>query len=93
MARTYICRTDSFILWVFSKGSGARDPCFSKAASTVYFLFSFHDQVHLQTQQKAELRLVGMGVKVVRTYGFLALYNGLSASLLRQVHDEKCAAG
>lgn len=42
-------------------------------------------KVHLQTQQKAELRLVGMGVKVVRTYGFLALYNGLTASILRQM--------
>jgi len=42
-------------------------------------------KVHLQTQQKAELRLVGMGVKVVRTYGFLALYNGLTASVLRQM--------
>lgn len=42
-------------------------------------------KVHLQTQQKAELRLLGMGVKVVRTYGVFALYNGLSASLLRQL--------
>jgi len=42
-------------------------------------------KVHLQTQQKAELRLVGMGIKVVKNYGVLALYNGLTASLLRQL--------
>jgi dicarboxylate transporter 10 len=42
-------------------------------------------KVHLITQQKAELGLVGMGVRVVRNDGFLALYNGLSASLLRQL--------
>jgi len=42
-------------------------------------------KVHLQTQQKAELRLVGMGAKVVRNHGVLALYNGLSASLCRQL--------
>lgn len=42
-------------------------------------------KVHLQTQQKAEMRLIGMGVHVVKNHGFLALYNGLSASLLRQL--------
>lgn len=42
-------------------------------------------KVHLQTQQKAEMRLIGMGVHVVKNYGFLSLYNGLSASLLRQL--------
>ena len=42
-------------------------------------------QVHLQTQQSGNMRLVGMGVHVVRNHGPLALYNGLSASLLRQV--------
>lgn len=42
-------------------------------------------KVHLQTQQSGNMRLVGMGVHVVRNDGFLALYNGLSASLLRQL--------
>ncbi|CAH1793748.1 unnamed protein product [Owenia fusiformis] len=42
-------------------------------------------KVHLQTQQKAELKLTGMAVKIVRTQGVLALYNGLTASLLRQL--------
>lgn len=42
-------------------------------------------KVHLQTQQKVEQRLVSMAVHVVRTQGVLALYNGLSASLTRQL--------
>lgn len=41
-------------------------------------------KVHLQTQQSGKMGLVGMGVKVVKSDGPLALYNGLSASLLRQ---------
>lgn len=31
------------------------------------------------------MRMMGMALRVVRTDGFLALYNGLSASLCRQV--------
>lgn len=31
------------------------------------------------------MRMMGMAMRVVRTDGFLALYNGLSASLCRQV--------
>lgn len=42
-------------------------------------------KVHLQTQQHGKVGLVSMGIKVVRTNGILGLYNGLSASLLRQV--------
>lgn len=42
-------------------------------------------KVHLQTQQKSNLRLSGMAVQVVRNHGFFALYNGLSASILRQL--------
>lgn len=42
-------------------------------------------KVHLQTQQEVKLRMMGMAVRVVRTDGFLALYNGLSASLCRQL--------
>ncbi|CAD5113587.1 DgyrCDS2750 [Dimorphilus gyrociliatus] len=42
-------------------------------------------KVHLQTQQKSNLRLSGMAVKVVRNHGFFSLYNGLSASILRQL--------
>ncbi|XP_075435686.1 mitochondrial dicarboxylate carrier [Ascaphus truei] len=42
-------------------------------------------KVHLQTQQEVKMRMTGMAVTVIRNDGFLALYNGLSASLFRQV--------
>lgn len=42
-------------------------------------------KVHLQTQQKKELGMIGMGVRVFKQDGFLALYNGISASILRQL--------
>lgn len=42
-------------------------------------------KVHLQTQQQVTQRLSSMAVHVVRTQGVLALYNGLSASLTRQL--------
>lgn len=42
-------------------------------------------KVHLQTQQQVTQRLSSMAVHVVRTQGVLALYNGLSASLMRQL--------
>ena len=42
-------------------------------------------QVHLQTQQSGNIGLLKMGVKVFRSDGAMGLYNGLSASLLRQV--------
>nr|XP_036860253.1 mitochondrial dicarboxylate carrier-like [Manis javanica] len=42
-------------------------------------------KVHLQTQQEVRLRMTGMALQVVRSDGILALYNGLSASLCRQM--------
>ncbi|XP_029454953.1 mitochondrial dicarboxylate carrier isoform X2 [Rhinatrema bivittatum] len=42
-------------------------------------------KVHLQTQQEVKMRMTGMAFAVVRNDGFLALYNGLSASLCRQM--------
>jgi len=42
-------------------------------------------QVHLQTQQKGKIGLIKMGIKVVKSDGIFGLYNGLTASLLRQV--------
>ncbi|XP_058531813.1 mitochondrial dicarboxylate carrier [Ochotona princeps] len=42
-------------------------------------------KVHLQTQQEVKLRMTGMALQVVRRDGILALYNGLSASLCRQM--------
>jgi len=42
-------------------------------------------KVHLQTQQEGKLGIVRQTVQIVRSEGVLALYNGLSASLLRQL--------
>ncbi|CAH8585672.1 unnamed protein product [Schistosoma turkestanicum] len=42
-------------------------------------------KVHLQTQQKKEFGMVGMGIRVWKRDGILALYNGISASILRQL--------
>ncbi|XP_016371619.1 mitochondrial dicarboxylate carrier [Sinocyclocheilus rhinocerous] len=42
-------------------------------------------KVHLQTQQEVKMRMTGMAMQVVRSDGVLALYNGLSASLCRQM--------
>ncbi|XP_038013023.1 mitochondrial dicarboxylate carrier isoform X2 [Motacilla alba alba] len=42
-------------------------------------------KVHLQTQQEVKMRMTGMAMHVIRTDGVLALYNGLSASLCRQM--------
>ncbi|KAG1955846.1 mitochondrial dicarboxylate carrier [Pimephales promelas] len=42
-------------------------------------------KVHLQTQQEVRMRMVGMAMHVVKSDGVLALYNGLSASLCRQM--------
>ncbi|KAK7078400.1 hypothetical protein SK128_011747 [Halocaridina rubra] len=42
-------------------------------------------KVHLQTQQVNTMGGGQMAVHIVRTQGLLALYNGLSASLLRQI--------
>ncbi|KAH8865092.1 Mitochondrial dicarboxylate carrier isoform 2 [Schistosoma japonicum] len=42
-------------------------------------------KVHLQTQQKKEFGMVSMGIRVCRRDGISALYNGISASILRQL--------
>ncbi|XP_053471641.1 mitochondrial dicarboxylate carrier isoform X3 [Ictalurus furcatus] len=42
-------------------------------------------KVHLQTQQEVKMRMMGMAMHVVKHDGVLALYNGLSASLCRQM--------
>lgn len=42
-------------------------------------------KVHLQTQQQGKVGLIQMGVKVFRSDGIFGLYNGLTASLLRQL--------
>ncbi|NXH39978.1 DIC protein, partial [Dicaeum eximium] len=45
------------------------------------------------TQQEVKMRMTGMAMHVIRTDGFLALYNGLSASLCRQVSARSTGCG
>lgn len=42
-------------------------------------------KVHLQTQQEVKMRGIQMVVKIVKSEGVLAMYNGLSASIGRQM--------
>ncbi|XP_076336544.1 mitochondrial dicarboxylate carrier-like [Tachypleus tridentatus] len=42
-------------------------------------------KVHLQTQQEGKISIVRNTINIIRYQGVLALYNGLSASLLRQL--------
>ncbi|GLH11365.1 Mitochondrial uncoupling protein 4C [Gryllus bimaculatus] len=42
-------------------------------------------KVHLQTQQEGRLSILKLTVNIVKQQGILALYNGLSASLVRQL--------
>jgi len=42
-------------------------------------------KVHLQTQQDGKIGIVRQTLKIVKGEGILALYNGLSASLVRQL--------
>ncbi|KAH7985645.1 hypothetical protein HPB52_025496 [Rhipicephalus sanguineus] len=42
-------------------------------------------KVHLQTQSVGRVSLVGSTVTIIRHQGVLAMYNGLSASILRQL--------
>lgn len=41
-------------------------------------------KVQLQTQQQVKFGFIGMGVNIVSTNGFMAIYNGISAAVLRQ---------
>lgn len=42
-------------------------------------------KVQLQTQQEGKLSVVRMTVQIIKKHGVLALYNGLTASLMRQL--------
>jgi solute carrier family 25 (mitochondrial dicarboxylate transporter), member 10 len=41
-------------------------------------------KVQLQTQQQVKFGFVGTTINIVQTNGFMALYNGISAAILRQ---------
>jgi dicarboxylate transporter 10 len=62
--------------WYFGGLSGVLAACCTHPLDTL--------KVQLQTQQRAEYGLISMGAKVIGDNGISALYNGLSASCLRQ---------
>ncbi|CAF2871274.1 unnamed protein product [Rotaria sp. Silwood2] len=62
--------------WYFGGLAGILAACCTHPLDTL--------KVQLQTQQRADYGLISMAAKVIRDDGFLALYNGLSASCLRQ---------
>ncbi|XP_027745622.1 mitochondrial dicarboxylate carrier isoform X1 [Empidonax traillii] len=72
-------------------GSGGLPPCMAMTLLTRLHpseqTHTGHSlaRVHLQTQQEVKMRMMGMAMHVIRTDGFFALYNGLSASLCRQM--------
>ncbi|XP_042360573.1 mitochondrial dicarboxylate carrier isoform X1 [Plectropomus leopardus] len=63
--------------WYFGGVSSSAAACLTHPLDLI--------KVHLQTQQEAKMRMVGMAVDVVRREGYLSLYSGLSASLCRQM--------
>ena len=69
--------TDRKSKWYFGGLASCGAACFTHPLDTL--------KVHLQTQQEGKVGMGKMAMTVVRSQGFLGLYNGLSASLLRQI--------
>ncbi|XP_065155245.1 mitochondrial dicarboxylate carrier [Atheta coriaria] len=63
--------------WYFGGLSSAGAACITHPIDLI--------KVHLQTQQTGKLGILQTTMQVVRRDGFFALYNGISASLLRQL--------
>lgn len=63
--------------WYFGGVASSGAACFTHPLDLL--------KVTLQTQQKANLTAVQLTGKIIRERGIFALYNGLSASLLRQI--------
>lgn len=63
--------------WYFGGMSSGGAACFTHPLDLL--------KVTLQTQQEGKLSILQLTGKIVRERGVFALYNGLSASLLRQV--------
>ncbi|XP_043247341.1 mitochondrial dicarboxylate carrier-like isoform X1 [Amphibalanus amphitrite] len=63
--------------WYFGGLASAGAACFTHPLDLL--------KVHLQTQQEGKLSIGRNVMNIVRNQGVLALYNGLSASLLRQL--------
>lgn len=63
--------------WYFGGLAGCCAACFTHPLDLL--------KVHLQTQQQGKVTLPQMSVKIFKSDGFRGFYNGLSASLLRQL--------
>ncbi|UYV82100.1 SLC25A10 [Cordylochernes scorpioides] len=63
--------------WYFGGLAGSGAACFTHPLDLI--------KVHLQTQHQGKLSIVGSSLQIVRHQGALALYSGLTASLLRQM--------
>ncbi|XP_032669400.1 mitochondrial dicarboxylate carrier [Odontomachus brunneus] len=63
--------------WYFGGVSSAAAACVTHPLDLL--------KVHLQTQQEGKISIVRSTIGIIQKQGILALYNGLSASLLRQL--------
>ncbi|XP_036609734.1 mitochondrial dicarboxylate carrier-like [Trichosurus vulpecula] len=64
-------------LWYFGGLASAGATCVTHPLDLI--------KVHLQTQHRGSIGVAGTAVRVISVHGFMALYNGLSASLCRQL--------
>ncbi|MFH4974105.1 hypothetical protein AB6A40_000814 [Gnathostoma spinigerum] len=70
-------RTDKVARWYFGGLASAGAACFTHPLDLL--------KVHLQTQQKGKVTIAGLCVRLYQSDGILGFYNGISASLLRQL--------
>ncbi|XP_076161465.1 dicarboxylate carrier 1 isoform X1 [Ptiloglossa arizonensis] len=70
-------KTKKLSRWYFGGLSSAGAACITHPLDLI--------KVHLQTQQEGKISVVRLTASIVQKQGILALYNGLSASLLRQL--------
>lgn len=68
---------DKVSRWYFGGLASSGAACFTHPLDLL--------KVTLQTQQEAKLSIFSLTGKIIRERGIFALYNGLSASLLRQI--------
>lgn len=71
-----------------AKSNQKKDPWYLGGIASIGAVLLTHPldtiKVQLQTQQQARFGFFGMTVNIVKTNGFFALYNGISAAILRQ---------
>ncbi|XP_078039946.1 dicarboxylate carrier 1 [Augochlora pura] len=70
-------KTKKLSRWYFGGLSSAGAACVTHPLDLL--------KVHLQTQQEGKISVIQLTGNIIRKQGILALYNGLSASLLRQL--------